>query len=158
VPPPIHIERATSATDEVRALVAELEATLAAGYPPEQRHGLAVEALFQPHLRFFLARREGETVGCGGVALFPEFAEVKRMFVRPAARGTGVAGALLSRIEATCRGAGQPHLCLETGDRQLAAIRFYERQGFTRCAPFGDYLTMTPQSISTSVFLEKRLD
>ena len=56
----VRIELAPSATDDVRALVDELETVLAAEYPPEQRHGLALDALFQPHIRFFLA-----TAWCG---------------------------------------------------------------------------------------------
>jgi putative acetyltransferase len=153
----IEVERATSATDDVRLLVGELEATLAAEYPPEQRHGLPLAALFQPHIRFFTARLDGAPAGCGGVALFSEFAEVKRMYVRPELRGRGVAQALLARIEADARAAGLAWLRLETGDRQLAAIRLYEREGFSRCAPFGDYAAMSPQQIATSVLFEKRI-
>jgi putative acetyltransferase len=151
------IELATHATDEVRALVGELEADLAAGYPPEQRHGLAIDAIFQPHIRFFVARRDGRAVGCGGVALFPEFAEVKRMYVRPAARGSGAARAVLGQLEAVARAAGQTVLRLETGDRQRAAIRFYERAGFQRCGAFGPYAAMDPHAIATSLFFEKRV-
>jgi putative acetyltransferase len=151
------ITQATTPTDDVRSLVAELEDTLAAEYPPEQRHGLALDALFRPHIRFFLAHRGGVAVGCGGVALCEGFAEVKRMYVRPAARGSGVADALLARIEATARGSGLARLCLETGDRQLAALRVYERSGYVRCGPFGPYAAMAPAAISTSVFFEKQL-
>src|SRR5215510_16194089 len=74
----IAIELMPSTTVEVRALIAELEEILSAEYPPEQRHGLRLEALFQPHIRFFVARFDGVAVGCGGVALFDDFAEVKR--------------------------------------------------------------------------------
>ena len=66
----LRIEAAPTATDEVRALVGELETVLAAEYPPEQRHGLSLDAIFQPHVRFFLARLRGAAVGCGGVAFF----------------------------------------------------------------------------------------
>src|SRR6266702_5819434 len=145
-----------TATDDVRLLIGELEAVLAAEYPPEQRHGLALDAIFQPHVRFFLARRHGAAVGCGGVALFPEDAEVKRMYVRDSARGQGVADAILARIEAEVRGAGLSVLRLETGDRQVAAMRLYARAGFRECPTFGAYASMPPQAIATSVFFEKR--
>src|SRR5215470_16260994 len=102
----ISVEPIASPSAEVRALVAELEEVLAAEYPPEQRHGLPIEAIFQPHIRFFVARLDGRAVGCGGVALFGGFAEVKRMYVRPEARGRGVADAVLARIEAEARGVG----------------------------------------------------
>lgn len=153
----ITIEPATAPTDDVRRLIAELEEDLAAGYPPEQRHGLALDAIFQPHIRFFVARADGAAVGCGGVALFDDLAEVKRMYVRPAVRGRGVAEALLARIEAVTRDAGLERLCLETGDRQLAAMRLYARVGFSTCGAFGDYLAMPPHAVAASVFFEKRL-
>jgi len=153
----VQIEIALTATDDVRLLIGELETALAAEYPPEQRHGLSLDAIFQPHVRFFVARRHGAAVGCGGVALFPEYAEVKRMYVRDSARGQGVADAILARIEAEVRSAGLSVLRLETGDRQLAAMRLYARAGFRECPAFGAYASMPPQSIATSVFFEKRV-
>jgi putative acetyltransferase len=44
------IERTTTPTDDVRSLIAELEDSLAAEYPPAQRHGLALDAIFQPQM------------------------------------------------------------------------------------------------------------
>ena len=126
-------------------------------YPPEQQHGLPLDAIFQPHIRFFLARLNGTAIGCGGVALFADFAEVKRMYVREVARGRGAAQALLRRLEAEARGAGLLLLRLETGDQQKAAIRLYERAGFIRCAAFGAYAAMPPEAVATSIFFEKRV-
>jgi putative acetyltransferase len=153
----ITVERALTASDDVRQLVAELEEVLSAEYPPEQRHGLQLDAIFRPHIRFFVARADGVALGCGGVALFDGFGEVKRMYVRTSARGRGVAEALLARLESEARQAGLDLLRLETGDRQLAALRFYQKQGFGRCDAFGDYAAMTPASLAASVFMEKRL-
>ena len=153
----VRIEAAPAATAELRTLVDELETLLSAEYPPEQQHGLSLDAIFQPHIRFFLARLRGAAVGCGGVALFSDFAEVKRMYVRDVARGQGVADAILARIEVEVRDAGLSLLRLETGERQVAAMRFYARAGFRRCQAFGDYTLMSPQSIATSVFFEKRI-
>ncbi len=86
------VEQARHPTDEVRALISELEAILSAEYPPEQRHGLSLDQIFQSHIRFFIARRDGCPLGCGGIALSPDFAEVKRMYSprtspRPGRRG-----------------------------------------------------------------------
>jgi putative acetyltransferase len=153
----ITVELVPDATDDVRALIAELEEILSAEYTPEQRHGLALDAIFKPDIRFFLARSNGIAVGCGGVAFFADFAEVKRMYVRDAARGRGVARVLLARIERETRDAGLVLLRLETGVRQTAALRFYQRAGFQPCAAFGTYATMAPQAVATSVFLEKHL-
>ena len=153
----VSIEPVLTATDEVRALIGELDAALSAEYPPEQRHGLAVEAIFQPHVRFFLARLHGVAVGCGGVALLPDYAEVKRMYVHHSARGQGVADALLVRIEQEVLSAGLSVLRLETGDRQIAAMRLYVRTGFRECPPFGAYALKPPEAIAASVFFEKRI-
>ena len=92
------------------------------------------------------------------MALFPDFAEVKRMYVRNVTRGRGVAQALLARIERETRGVGLTLLRLETGVRQAAALRFYRRAGFQICEPFGAYATMAPQAVATSVFLRKQLE
>jgi len=153
----VQIEAVLTATDEARALVGELEAVLAVEYPPEQRHGLTFDAIFQPHVRFFLARLRGAAVGCGGVALFPDFAEVKRMYVRDSARRNGVAGAILARIEEEVRGAGLSLLRLETGVRQVAAMQLYARAGFQECPAFGAYALKAKQAIASSVFFEKRI-
>ena len=142
-------------TDAVRQLIGELEEVLSAEYPPEQRHGLPLEAIFQPHVRFFVATLDGAPAGCGGVALFDGFAEVKRMYVRPAARGLGVARAILDRLEAETRAANLAVLRLETGDKQTDALRLYYRYGFTDCAPFGHYASLPPHTIAASIFLEK---
>jgi putative acetyltransferase len=155
---PIIIERVYSITDDVRALIYELDAGLAVAYPPEQMHGLTLNSLMEPHVQFFIARlSDAAAVGCGGVAFFDGFAEVKRMYVREAARGDGVAQALLAHIEDVTMRAGVPLLRLETGVRQPAAIRLYERVGFHPCAAFGPYITMAPSAIKNSLFYEKRL-
>ena len=154
----IVVEPVTAPTDEVRMLVDELEAALSAHYEQHQRHGLALEAIFQPHIRFFVARRDGEPAGCGGVALLDGFAELKRMFVRERLRGTGVAAAILARLEAEAQAAGYRLLRLETGTEQHAAMRFYRRSGFTACGAFGDYAGMAPEAIAASVFMEKPIE
>ena len=99
----------------------------------------------------------GVAVGCGGVAVFKDYAEVKRLYTRPAARGRGVAKALLYRIEDEARRANKSVLRLETGILQREAIGLYETMGFRPCGPFGPYATMPADSIETSIFFEKGL-
>jgi putative acetyltransferase len=153
----ILVRRARSATDEVRALIGELDAELAENYLPEEQHGLALDAIFQPHVQFFVASLDGAAVGCGGVALFDDFAEIKRMYVRRAVRGRGVADTIVARLTAEAVRAGHTLLRLETGTRQPAAIRLYERHGFAQCAAFEPYASLPPASIANSVFMEKQL-
>ena len=151
------IERAVSATDDVRALIGELDDALAADYPPEARHGLSLDGIFAPHVRFFIARLGTTAVGCGGVAFFGDYAEVKRMYVRAASRGRGIAQALLARVESEASSVGIRTMRLETGIRQPAAVRLYERAGYRPCDAFGDYVVMAPTAIATSLFYEKQL-
>lgn len=151
----ITVELADTATPDVRELLEELNAALDGPYAADQQHGLSLDALFQPGVRFFVARLDGEAAGCGGVALLDGYAEVKRMYARESARGKGVADALLARIEAEARSAGLTCLRLETGRYQDAAIRFYERAGFRECAPFGPYAEMPARAIELSLFYEK---
>ena len=153
----ITVELVPAATDDVQILIGELDRILSAEYMPEQRHGLTLEQIFKPDIRLFLARLDDLAAGCGGVAFFADFAEVKRMYVREVARGRGVAQAVLARIEKEARDAGFAVLKLETGMRQIAALRFYERAGFRQCAAFGAYATMAPEAVATSVFLQKHL-
>jgi putative acetyltransferase len=153
----IRVERATGPTEEVRLLIGELDAELLRHYPPEQRHGLKLDALFQPHIRFFIAWADGRPAGCGGIALFADFAELKRMYVRPDARGQGVADALLARLADEAEAAGLSLLRLETGTVQHAAIRFYQRAGFTPCRAFEPYRSMPAENTVSSLFMEKRI-
>jgi len=157
VPATIVVERVPVATTEVRALVGALDRELAAHYAAEQRHGLSVEGIFQPHVRFFVAWLNGSAAGCGGVALFSDCAELKRMFVRRELRGQGVADAIIARLAEEASDAGLTLLRLETGMHQAAAIRFYKRNGFRPCGIFGPYAWMPPQAVVTSIFLEKQL-
>jgi putative acetyltransferase len=66
--PSLTVSLTTAPNDAVRLLIAELDDVLSAEYPPEQRHGLPLEALFQPHVRFFVATLaciEAETRAAG---------------------------------------------------------------------------------------------
>jgi putative acetyltransferase len=91
---------------------------------------------------FLVARDAGGTaIGCGGLRLLgPGSGEVKRMYVEPAARGTGVAAALLRALEDRARGFGIGRLLLETGTGQPDAIRFYQREGYEPIDAYGPYV------------------
>jgi putative acetyltransferase len=80
-------------------------------------------------------------IGCGGLRPIDDrHGEVKRMFVVPERRGSGAATAVLRELERLARHQlGWERLVLETGDRQPDAIRFYEREGYSRIPRFGYY-------------------
>lgn len=153
----VEIIQVDTVTDDVRMLVGLLNDELGSLYSPEQRHGLNLDALFQPHIRFFLAYWRDQPAGCGGVAFFEGFAEIKRMYVRAELRGQGVADAIMARLMAEASMAGHTLMRLETGVYSGAAIQFYRRSGFEVCGAFEPYTAMPPQTIVTSVFMEMRL-
>ncbi|MCC7047871.1 MAG: GNAT family N-acetyltransferase [Alphaproteobacteria bacterium] len=140
-----------------QAAVAELlrqsDAHAQALYPPESNHLVDVDTLAQPNVRFFVARLDGRAVGCGALVLGrPGKAEIKRMFVSEAARGKGVARAILAAIEAAAGRARVGKIRLETGIDSHAALALYRRFGYRERGPFGDY---RPDPLS--VFMQKKL-
>ncbi len=153
----LNIEQVSGPSYEMRALITELEAYLAGLYLPEQLHGWPYERLLQADVKFFLAKRGAKAVGCGGIALFDEFAEVKRMFTIPEERGRGVGRALMARLEEEARAAGKTWLLLETGHGQNESMHFFEETGFHPRSYFGPYTDMKPLTLATSRFYQKRL-
>jgi putative acetyltransferase len=138
---------------EIATLVAELDAYLGGLYPAESNHLLDVEALAAPDVRFFVARVDGWPVGCGALRVDREgWGEVKRIYVRPAARGGRVSVLLLERVEETARREGLTRLRLETGIHQPEALGLFRRAGFVERGPFADF-KLDP----LSVFMEKPL-
>ena len=138
---------------EVAELLAALDAYQSTLYPSASLHFLPAEAMTGPGDRFLGASLGGAMVGCCGLVVRPEgYGELKRMFVRPEARGRGIAGRLLADLERYARAAGLTLLRLETGVSQPDSRRVCERAGFTRCGRFGDY----PDD-PLGVFMEKWL-
>lgn len=146
----ITIEQEYPDTPEIVALVDELTAILSAPYPPESVHGYSVQKLIDQQVAFFIIRVNGTAAGCGGVQLIqddgPEpYGELKRMYVRAAFRGMGLAKKLIGVLEAHTRDNGIRLLRLETGIFSAEAIGLYQRMGFYEIGPFGDY-TLDPNS------------
>ena len=127
-------------TPDATALIMELEAHLATGYPAESRHGYSVEKLIKQGVAFFVTRMDGKPAGCGGIQLFgTEFGELKRMYVRPEFRCQGLARLMIDRLIAHAREHGVKLVRLETGVNQHAAIPLYERAAFRPIPPFPPY-------------------
>ena len=134
-------------------LIRELdEHLLAHPYPEQSRHAFSVEKLLREGVVFFVTYYEGQLAGCGGVKMFDDYGEVKRMFVRPVHRGRGLGKAMLNRLAEHVRMKNVNLLRLETGIYEVEAISLYEGFGFQRRAPFGEY-----QEDPLSVYLEKSL-
>ena len=140
---PVTIAVETPLQDDVRELVALLNAHLLPLSPVEFQFKMTVEQMAGPDTTVFVARTgDGRAAGCGALKLAGDgLAEVKRMFTRPELRGQRIGAALLAAIEARARGAGVSTLLLETGTGPgfAAACRLYERAGFTERGAFFDY-------------------
>ena len=147
------VQRETPDQPEVLGFLVRADERSALLYPAESRHGLGVQALPAAGARFFVARQDGRALGCGGYVLLPaQAAEMKRLFVDPAARGRGVGGAIVRAIEQAAAGEGVRTLFLEPGVKSSEALRLYGRHGFAGCGPFAGY-GLDP----LSVFMAKRL-
>jgi putative acetyltransferase len=109
-------------------------------YPQESRHAFSIDKLLREQVVFFVTRHDGKPAACGGVKLFAnDYAEVKRMYVRPVYRGLGLGKSMLDRLAEYARAHQVNLLRLETGIYQTEAIGLYEKYGFQRRAPFGEY-------------------
>ena len=136
----IVITRERPDSPDASALVLELEDHLLPLYPQESRHGYSIEKLLAQEVAFFVVRYEGAPAGCGGIQLFgTDYGELKRMYVRPAFRGLGLAKRLVDHLADYARVRGVGRLRLETGIHQTEAIGLYESLGFYRIPPFGPY-------------------
>lgn len=128
--------------DDVRALLTQHFAEMQAGSPPEACHVLPLDGLKDPSMRFFTLRENGVLLGCGALKkLSSEHGEVKSMRTADAALGRRVGQAMLDHLLETARQQGMARISLETGSTEqfAAANRLYEKNGFERSAPFGDY-------------------
>ncbi len=119
---------------------------------PEVCHLTQPEELERIH-SVLLGVYEGEAlVGMGGLKLYPEYAEVTRMYLRPEVRGRGIAARLLGELEALAKSEGYPFLRLETSEKFKAAFQLYLKYGFELCAPFGEYVNKP-----YNTYMEKRI-
>jgi putative acetyltransferase len=138
---------------EVALLLQASDAYMASLYPAESNHMLAIASLRQPRVAFLVARVDGKALGCGAVVDSGEgWAEVKRMFVSPAARGLKLGRRLMDEIEAIAARRGARVLRLEMGACQPEAMGLYRSAGFVEIGPFGAY---GPDPLS--IFMEKTL-
>ncbi|QLQ37369.1 GNAT family N-acetyltransferase [Micromonospora robiginosa] len=83
----------------------------------------------------------GRAVGCGGLqALDADTGELKRMYVRPAFRGRGIARQVLAALEELAFRRGHRAVCLETGTYLPAAIALYRSAGYRPVPVYGEYV------------------
>ena len=124
----------------VQALTSEQQAEIRARYGGKEEPGTPPSAADVSVV--LVARDEdGSPLGCGALReLGDGAAEVKRMFVVPAARGRGLSKAVLAALEDAARERGWTTLRLETGPRQPEAVALYTGAGYDPVEAFGAYV------------------
>jgi len=137
-----HLVRESRDSNALQALVRLLDADL------NERYGV-VQAQYDQfnslaNVEAAVVALDGDlAVGCGCFKRFDaDTAEIKRMFVRPEYRGTGVAKMLLDELETWASEAGYSRAILETGIKNPEAIRFYTKSGYLRIDNFRQYAGM----------------
>ena len=90
-----------------------------------------------------IAYQDSQAVGCGAFKkLDNETIEIKRMYVKFAHRGSGTAQAILNSLELWASEKGFKKCILETGNRQVEAIKFYKKAGYKSIPNYGQYAQM----------------
>jgi GNAT superfamily N-acetyltransferase len=151
----VEIRRERYDADGAQRLARELGEELLGRYDGVDGAGAEPPAAdFEPPDGVFLVGSvEGAAVACGGISRYDdETGELRRMYVAPAARGRGLARALLEALEREAAALGYRRVRLETGDRQPEAIALYISRGYAVISRYGPYV-----DDERSVCFERRL-
>jgi putative acetyltransferase len=160
VPGPIIVAVDDPRADDVRALLARHLGFAHEVTPPGHVHALDVDALADPQVTFFSARRAGVLVGIGALKqLDAEHGELKSMHTVEAERGHGVGRMVVEHLLAVAAHRGYRRVSLETGtvDAFAPARALYAKLGFVPCPPFGEY-TDNPHSVCMRLDLATRVN
>lgn len=101
----------------------------------------------------WMAYLGGDPIGCvvlRPLTSIPSAGECKRLYVKPSARGRGIAGALMDALEHYARGQGLAWIYLDSHDGLTAAIALYRQRGYLACDRYND----NPQA---TLFMRKQL-
>jgi DNA-binding MarR family transcriptional regulator/N-acetylglutamate synthase-like GNAT family acetyltransferase len=123
----------------VEQYFAELDSRFDDGFDPRLSLPAERKELTPPAGVLLIARRRGQPVGCGALKFHERApAELKRMWIAPAARGVGLGARLLRELEEHARAAGVRVVRLETNRALREAIALYRRSGYTEVQRFND--------------------
>lgn len=126
---------------DVMALIEASDVYALERYPSEACFGTDLVGLTSPNITFLVARRGGVAEGCGAIKWFTDgTAELKRVFVSEAARGSGLGRRIMARLETLAAERRVKTLYLETGPLNTEAVAMYRRLGYVECGPFADYV------------------
>jgi GNAT superfamily N-acetyltransferase len=139
-----------AASDLLAAFASEI-ASLYPGWHPGVGPSAAPDDFVPPSGAFVVAYAERRAVGCGGVKQIDDrHAEIKRLYVAPEARKSGIARRILARLEQRARESGYAVVRLDTGSRQAQALALFRSTGYSDIADYNG-------NEFASHWLEKRL-
>lgn len=96
-----------------------------------------MDSYLPPNGRTLVAEENGRLIGCGLIKrIRPDAAEMKRLYVVPAARGTGLGGRLIDALMAEARDMGCDWMYLDTGKHMTGVQALYEKRGFGFVDPY----------------------
>ena len=140
---------------DVAALIAALDREMLEVYDEDAMYMTSLNDLAADYVHFLVARYQGHAVGCGALVVKDlDWGELKRMYVRPVARGKGLGRAILDNLLVMARRRDLSHVRLETGLKLEAAVAVYREAGFVECDAFGDYIS---DDAPESLFMELSL-
>ena len=152
----VTIQLESPLSDDVGGLIEALNDFLLPTSPIEFQFKMSADEMAGEDTSVFVARNQtSEAVGMGSLKIHNnKLGEVKRMYINPSIRGSGIGHKILLAIKNEAREKKLKRLVLETGSAHEfePAWRLYERSGFCLCAGVLDY----PQS-DYSRFYEKKL-
>lgn len=127
----------------IQAYFDELDASFDGGFDPGDATAADREHLTPPTGAFVLVRREGQVVGCGGVQSLGadgqhQVGEVKRMWIAPSARGSGLGRRLLDHLEQVARDLGHDVVRLDTNSVLARARALYASAGYVEIDAYND--------------------
>jgi ribosomal protein S18 acetylase RimI-like enzyme len=145
--PELRIEQVSITHPDADRLVEEVQQEYVVRYGGRDDTPLEPSMFEPPRGAFFVGYLDDVPVATGALRLRDDVlalgssttAEIKRMYVAPAARRTGTARRMLAHLEAAALAAGREVIVLETGTAQPEAIALYESSGYERIADFGHY-------------------
>jgi len=140
LPPRLELRVEDPGSIDARALIAALDDDLARTYPREVIFGLHDDDYDEARMVFLVARIRDRAVACGALrSLDASTGEVKRMYVVPDLRGTGISRRLLAAIETIAIGRRHGVLRLETGKLSPVSLALYRSSGYREIPPYGEY-------------------
>jgi len=142
----ISLRRTNSDNPDFRTLITELDTDL------RLRNGDLMNIYDQHNViekidTVVVAYIDQRPAGCGCFKTYDnETVEIKRMFVRPEARGNGISRKILTELEIWAQELNVTYAVLETGSKQLEALSLYPKAGYLPIPKYGPYINL-PESI-----------